>query len=50
MGDGFLRMMGYLDSCRKNGIKGIDAIKILILGEVPEFVANILDNDFKKAA
>ena len=50
MGEGFLLMMGYLDYCRKNGINGFEAIKMLIIDEAPEFITKWLDDAFKKAA
>ena len=48
MGEGFLLMMGYLDSCRKNGINGFEAIKMLIIDEAPEFITKWLDDAFRK--
>jgi transposase len=38
MARGFLRMRGYMDSCGKNGINGFQAIKMLLTGELPEFI------------
>ena len=38
MAQGFLRMRSYLDSCMKNGINGFEAIKMLLNGELPEFI------------
>ena len=38
MARGFLRMRGYMDSCGKNGINGFQAIKMLLNGELPEFI------------
>ena len=38
MAKGFLRIRGYMDSCGKNGINGFQAIKMLLNGELPEFI------------
>ena len=48
--DGFLRIMGYADSCRKNGINGYEAINMLMSGKTPEFIKKWLNEAFQKAA
>jgi transposase len=37
-GIGYCRMRGYLESCKKNGISSIAAIKMLVNGETPSFI------------
>jgi transposase len=47
----YCKLRGYIESCRKNGISVSVAIRMLVKGEVPEFILNVLGNEeFKNAA
>ena len=50
MAKGFLRMRGYIDSCGKHGINSFQAIKMLLNGELPEFINKWSPESVKSAA
>jgi hypothetical protein len=44
---GFAPMRSYIVSCNRNGINSYTAIKMLINGQVPEYIKEILARDSK---